>query len=130
MLKAGKVIFAGSKQNAQQYAGDSTATHDLQGNTLLPDELDAVSTSHPRTTRSGVVLGSEKRISSSEALKAITINAAWQWSEENDKGTLAPGKRADLVILDKNPLKVPPATINTIKVVETIKDGKTVYKRP
>ena len=44
------------------------------------------------------------------------------------KGSLEPGKLADLVILDKNPLKVDPMTIKDIKVVETIKEGKTIYK--
>ena len=55
-----------------------------------------------------------------EALKAITINAAIQYSEEGSKGSLEPGKLADLVILDKNPLKVDPMAIKGIKVVETI----------
>ena len=45
------------------------------------------------------------------------------------KGTLAPGKLADLVILDRNPLKVEPTTIKDITVVETIKEGRTVYAR-
>jgi hypothetical protein len=62
-----------------------------------------------------------------EALKAITINAAYQYMEQTTKGSLENGKRADLVILDKNPLKVDPIAIKDIKVVETIKDGKTIY---
>ncbi len=62
------------------------------------------------------------------ALKAITINAAYQYAEEKFKGSLEVGKLADLVILDKNPLKVEPMTIKDIKVVETIKEGKTIYK--
>ena len=46
----------------------------------------------------------------------------------DSKGSLEPGKLADLVILDKNPLKVDPTAIKDIKVVETIKEGKTIYK--
>jgi hypothetical protein len=95
-----------------------------------PDLITAVYSAVTRKTRSGPVLGPDERISPYEALKAVTINVAWQWSEENDKGTLTPGKRADLVILDNNPLKVPPAEIYQIRVMETIKDGHTVYKRP
>jgi hypothetical protein len=63
-----------------------------------------------------------------QALQAITINAAYEYGEEGSKGSLEPGKLADLVILDKNPLKVEPMTIKDIKVVETIKDGATIYK--
>ena len=54
--------------------------------------------------------------------------AAYQLKEEKTKGTLEAGKLADLVILEKNPLKVDPATIKDIAVVETIKEGKTVYR--
>jgi predicted amidohydrolase YtcJ len=64
-----------------------------------------------------------------EALKAITINAAYQYFEENLKGSLEPGKLADLVILDQNPLEVDPMTIKDIRVQETIKEGKTIYSR-
>ena len=64
-----------------------------------------------------------------EALKAVTKNAAYQYFEESIKGTLKEGKLADLVILDKNILKVKPSEIRDIKVVETIKEGKTIFKR-
>ena len=74
-----------------------------------------------------MVLGPDQRVTALEALKAITLNAAYQYAEENSKGSLEPGKLADLVILDHNPLKVDPVAIKDIKVVETIKEGKTVY---
>ena len=64
-----------------------------------------------------------------EALKAQTINVAYQYGEQGSKGSLEPGKLADLVILDKDPLKVEPMAIKDIKVVETIKDGKTIYRK-
>jgi predicted amidohydrolase YtcJ len=80
-----------------------------------------------RISRDGVVIGPDQRITPLEALKAITINAAYQYMEQTSKGSLENGKRADLVILDKNPLKVDPIAIKDIKVVETIKDGKTIY---
>lgn len=94
-----------------------------------PDLMTAVYAAVNRRTRSGMILGEDQCISPYEALKAITINAAYQWSEESEKGSLKKGKRADLVILDKNPLKVDPLTIRDIHVVETIKDGQTVYKK-
>ena len=83
-----------------------------------------------RTTRGGQVLGPEQRVSVMDALKSITINAAYQYFEEDRKGTLTAGKLADLVILDKDPLKVKPTAIKDIRVLETIKEGRTIYKAP
>jgi predicted amidohydrolase YtcJ len=59
----------------------------------------------------------------------VTATAAYQLKEEKSKGTLEAGKLADLVVLDKNPLKVEPTTIKDILVLETIKEGNTVFKR-
>ncbi|MGX5817218.1 amidohydrolase [Chitinophaga lutea] len=94
-----------------------------------PDLLTAVYAAVNRRTRSGVILGPGQRISPYEALKAITINAAWQWGEEAHKGTLETGKKADLIILDKNPLKVDPLTIKDVRVMETFKEGTSVWRR-
>ncbi len=82
-----------------------------------------------RLSRSGAIIGEEERLTPYEALKAITIWGAYQHFEEDRKGTLTPGKLADLVILDQNPLKVDPMALKDIKVLETIKEGKTVYRR-
>ena len=59
----------------------------------------------------------------------MTATAAYQLKEEKTKGTLEAGKLADLVILAQNPLEVEPTTIKDIAVVETIKEGKTVWRR-
>lgn len=93
------------------------------------DQMFVMWTAVNRISRNGVVIGPDQRISPLEALKAITINAAYQYSEETSKGSLEPGKLADLVILDRNPLTVDPMTIKDIRVVETIKEGKTIYRR-
>ncbi len=69
-----------------------------------------------------------ERVSPYIALKSITDWAAYQYFEEDSKGTLEAGKRADLVILSANPLKVDPMAIKEIDVNETIKDGKTIYR--
>lgn len=80
-----------------------------------------------RTSRSGVVMGADERVDPWQALKALTIEAAWQIREEDDKGTLSPGKLADLVILDADPTAVPTDQILDISVVETFKEGRSVY---
>jgi predicted amidohydrolase YtcJ len=82
-----------------------------------------------RTTRSGYVLGAEHRITPLQALKAMTLWSAYQHFEEDTKGSLEVGKRADLVILDRNPLTVEPSTIKDITIQETIKDGTSIYRR-
>jgi predicted amidohydrolase YtcJ len=81
-----------------------------------------------RVSASGKVLGPDERVTPYVGLRAVTAMAAYQIKEEKTKGTLEIGKLADLVVLEKNPLKVDPASIKTIQVVETIKEGTTVYK--
>ena len=92
------------------------------------DQMVVVWTAVNRVSRSGAVIGADQRVTPLEALKAITINAAHQYFEEDTKGSLQVGKRADLVILDHNPLTVDPMKIKDIKVAETIKDGRTIYR--
>ncbi|MGB4864994.1 MAG: amidohydrolase [Hyphomicrobium sp.] len=81
-----------------------------------------------RISRGGTEIGLDQRVTPLEGLKTMTIWPAEQYGEQASKGSLEAGKLADLVILDKNPLKVDPMAIKDIKVVETIKEGKTIYK--
>ncbi|WP_284464793.1 amidohydrolase [Chryseobacterium sp.] len=94
-----------------------------------PDLITAVYAAVNRKTRSGRILGPDERITPLQALKAITINGAYQLQEENRKGSIKTGKLADFVILDQNPLTIAPEKIRDITVLETIKEGKSVYKR-
>ena len=75
------------------------------------------------------MVSEEEKISVWEALKAVTINAAWQLHMEDKIGTIAEGKYADLVILDKNPLRVSPNEIRDIKVDSTYVHGDLLYSR-
>jgi len=93
------------------------------------DPLQLVSVSATRLTTSGQVLGPEQRIPVERALRAITIDAAWQNFQEDAKGSIEAGKLADLVILADNPLTVEPIKIRDINVLETVVSGKTVFKR-
>ena len=86
-----------------------------------------VETAMTRRTRTGVVLGESERVSAEAALRALTIEAAWQIREEASKGSLAPGKRADLVVLDADPTAVAPEQLNAIAVVATVKDGACIF---
>ena len=93
------------------------------------DQMFMLWTAVNRISRGGAEIGLDQRVTPLEGLKAMTIWAAEQYGEQASKGSLEPGKLADLVILDKNPLKVEPMAIKDIKVVETIKEGTTVYTR-
>ncbi|WP_439274079.1 amidohydrolase [Psychrobacter sp. 1U2] len=98
--------------------------------TVTPvDPLFSVWTAVNRTSRTGKTIGVDERASPYQALKAITANAAYEYFEEDSKGSLAVGKLADLVILDNNPLTVKADSIRDIEVVRTIKEGKTIYDR-
>jgi predicted amidohydrolase YtcJ len=92
-----------------------------------PDQMMVIHSAVNRTSRSGVIVGPEERISPMDALRAVTIWGAYLYFEENEKGSIEPGKRADLVVLSANPLTVDDATIKDIKVLQTIKDGKKIY---
>ena len=81
-----------------------------------------------RKTRAGVSLGTDEAVSTLEALKAVTCNAAYQYFEEGEKGSIRAGKQADLVILDRDPLKTEPEQLREIHVLETVKGGETVYR--
>ncbi len=110
---------------------------------IEPDMLKTVWCAVKRVTKSGVVLGEDERINTWEALKAVTINAAYQYFEENSKavtinsayqyfeenrkGSIAPGKYADFVILEKNPLTADIDEIKDITVLKTIKQDVCVY---
>ena len=95
---------------------------------IKPDMLETVWCASNRLTKKGILLGEEEIIPVKEALKAVTINAAYQYGEEETKGSLTKGKKADLVILDKNPLEVDKKNLREIKVLQTYKDGKLVYR--
>lgn len=93
-----------------------------------PDSMRVLGATVTRVTRSGEVLGPDQRVTPYEGLKAITIWPAYQHFEEANKGSIEAGKQADFAILSANPLTIDPLTIASIKVLETINDGKTVFK--
>ena len=92
-----------------------------------PDMIRLVWATANRLTRSGQVLGEAQRLDTLEALRAITVNAAYQSFEECCKGTLTPGKQADLVVLSRDPLSMPAADLLDLDVVETVSRGATVF---
>jgi hypothetical protein len=95
----------------------------------FPDSMRVLDATVTRRARgSGRIVGPEHRVDVITALKAMTIWPAYHHFEEKTKGSLEPGKLADFAILSKDPTKVEPATIADIKVTETVKEGRTIFK--
>lgn len=94
----------------------------------FPNSMRILAATVTRRTRSGDILGPSQRVDVLTALKAMTIWPAWQHFEENSKGSIEPGKRADFVILSDNPLTVNPETLADLRVKVTIKDDKVIYE--
>lgn len=95
---------------------------------INPNMFETIWCSVSRITKNGKILGKDEKINVIDAIKAVTINGAYQYFEEDIKGSIKEGKKADLIIIDKNPLKIDMSEIKNIKVLETIKNGETVYK--
>ena len=93
-----------------------------------PDMMRLVHIAVNRETRSGFVLGPDQRLSAEQALHAVTLGAAYQYFEEDEKGSITPGKRADLVILGANPLAADPGGLADIPVLETFARGVSIFR--
>lgn len=96
----------------------------------LPNSMRVLSATVTRRSRSGDIIGPSHRVPVATALKALTIWPAWQHFEEMTKGSIEVGKVADFVVLSGNPLEIPEEELADLKVMETIKSGVSIYKRP
>jgi predicted amidohydrolase YtcJ len=123
-----RLAWVGAAASMQKQGVNWTLNTDWPAG-VSPNLLYAVWNVVNRVTKSGNVFVPNERVSAYDALRSITINAAWQYKEEQNKGSLEVGKLADLVILDRNPLKVEPMAIKDIKVMQTIKEGAAVFTR-
>lgn len=82
-----------------------------------------------RMTRQGKILAPDECIDVWNALKAVTINAAYSYFEENEKGTLKAGKKADFIVIDRNPMAIDKMDIKNIQVLASIKEGTVLYQK-
>ena len=105
------------------------ATSHTDAPVALPNLMQVVWATVNRTSRSGTVIGPDERVTPYEAMKMVTLWGAEQFGEQATKGSIKEGKLADLVVLSDNPITMDPVKINQVQVLETIKDGKTVWVR-
>ena len=83
-----------------------------------------------RLRRSGKVINPEERLTVEEAIRAVTITPAYSTFEEDLKGSIEVGKLADLVVLGRDPLTVPPTELKDIPVMRTMVGGEFFYTNP
>jgi predicted amidohydrolase YtcJ len=103
-----------------------TTHHDAP--VAFPDSMRVLDATVTRRSRSGDIIGPAQRVDVMTALKAMTIWPAWQHFEEDTKGSIEVGKLADFVVLDQDPTSIDPENLDQIKVVETIKEGTTIFR--
>jgi predicted amidohydrolase YtcJ len=104
-----------------------TSHHDAP--VAFPDSMRVLDATVTRRARgSGLVVGPQHRVDVITALKAMTLWPAYQHFEEAHKGSLEVGKLADFVILSADPTAVDPETLDTLKVTETVKEGRTIFR--
>ncbi|MDO5135821.1 MAG: amidohydrolase [Eubacteriales bacterium] len=94
---------------------------------IPPNMMETVWCAVRRITKSGVVLGEEERISVREAFRAITINSAYQYFEEDKKGSIKVGKDGDFVILEQDPFAAGHEELRDISVLGTFKKGEAIF---
>jgi hypothetical protein len=102
-----------------------TSHHDAP--VAFPESMRVLDATVTRRSRSGDIIGPDQRVDVITALKSMTLWSAYQHFEEGSKGSIEVGKLAGLVILSGGPTAIDPETIDTLKVVETIKEGETVF---
>jgi predicted amidohydrolase YtcJ len=82
-----------------------------------------------RQGMSGRVFGADEKLTRLEALRGYTTLAAYLTFEEDRKGTLEPGKLADMIVLSANPMTVPAQQLLDIEVLQTYLNGNLVYEK-
>ena len=92
-----------------------------------PDMMLLMEIAMNRKTREGFVLGEEQRLTFDEALHAVTLGSAYQYFEEDRKGSITPGKRADLVVLERDPAGIPVDDVSEVGILETFARGKSIW---
>jgi len=92
--------------------------------------IEAAITRQDPYTNDGPILNEDERVDLATMLDAYTINGAYTMSLEDKQGSIEVGKRADLVVLDRNLFEIPSSEISEASVTMTVFDGRTVYQKP
>ena len=96
---------------------------------IEPNPLNSIYASVSRLTMEGRILGRKERVNMLEALKMHTIRSADCMGQSTSKGSIAEGKIADLILLDRDPLKSTAKRVPDVKVTMTIIGGEVVWSK-
>ena len=96
---------------------------------ILPNVMKTIWCAVNRETKNHVSVGKDQAVSVWDALRAVTIHTAYQYSEDARKGSFKVGKQADFIILDENPLTIDKQLLDRIQVLKTYKDGQCIFDR-
>ena len=107
----------------------ASANSDYGGGPWHGNPITGIYSMVTRKTEGGDTVGPDQAVSIMDSIKAYTYNGAYAAFDEDKLGSIEPGKLADLVILNDDILSVPHEEIMSLKVIRTIMDGKTVYKK-
>ena len=77
--------------------------------------------------RTGEIVGAAERLTPMAALRALTVGGAWVMGAEREQGTLAPGRRADLAVFDRNPLEMRLDELPSLECRLTLVGGRAVH---
>jgi predicted amidohydrolase YtcJ len=80
-----------------------------------------------RDMNSGVVIGPAERLTRAQALRALTVGGAWLGFAERERGVLAPGRLADLAVLDRDPLTAPLDSLDELRCSMTMVGGRVIH---
>lgn len=94
-----------------------------------PDMPVSIAAAVTRRSSRGTLVGPEQSVDRYEALRAVTSAAAYQYGEEADKGRIRAGLRADLIVVDRDPLTCAHEDLAGLTVLSTVKDGVEVYRQ-
>ncbi|WP_029062870.1 amidohydrolase [Labrenzia sp. DG1229] len=126
-------VLFGPERAAHYVPAGSAVKHgmriSLHADTPMTDPscLELMQAAMTRRAGDGRCVGPEQRLDVESALKAVTIDAAFQICKEDVLGSITPGKHADLVVLESNPLTTAPEDLSKIKVLQTWLAGERVY---
>jgi len=129
------VPYYGAERAKMMFAHRSFLEHSIQiaGSSDCPmmpfEPLLAMHSCVNRTTRTGSVVGPEQSLTPEEALRVYTLGGAYASFEEKTKGTIEPGKLADLAILSGDPTQVDPGSIKDLKVMMTMVGGEIMFSK-
>ncbi|MFO0825652.1 MAG: amidohydrolase family protein [Gemmataceae bacterium] len=125
-IRDGVIVKVGTDAEIKPLIGDKTRVIDARGKSVIPGLIE--SHVHAINVGRGEVIGPEQKVSREDALRMMTIDAAYLSFDEKKKGSIEVGKLGDLAVLADDFLTCDEDRITHIKVVATVVGGKVVYE--